>query len=303
MVNRLHSTGSLLLGLLLIGACERDGGPAVTSERAVAQTADAATEFQALSRAEDVAADDWFALAQRARQAGDFDTASAALNQSAADLAPPRVNLERARIEVAAERPAEAIAILRWMADSGFLGVALITDDPVLGGLKGDAGFDAIVGTMSRAAYPCRYDEEFRAFDFWIGEWDVHLPGGQFAGSNVIRSEEAGCMVTERWTSAGSGSGSSINYLDRTTGQWVQVWNSENGAQIYLTGGMTEEGMLLEGTLHYVANGTTLPLRGLWTPLADGRVRQYFEQSTDNGESWAPWFEGFYTRKSEPPTE
>jgi hypothetical protein len=40
-----------------------------------------------------------------------------------------------------------------------------------------------------------------------------------------------------------------------------------------------------------------VPFRGLWTPLPDGRVRQFFEQSNDGGETWVPWFEGFYTRK------
>jgi hypothetical protein len=31
--------------------------------------------------------------------------------------------------------------------------------------------------------------------------------------------------------------------------------------------------------------------------MPDGRVRQYFEQSNDDGATWEPWFEGFYTRK------
>ena len=73
---------------------------------------------------------------------------------------------------------------------------------------------------------------------------------------------------------------------------------SEGGAQISIRGGMTEEGMLLTGQIHYVGNGTTAEFRGLWTPLEDGRVRQFFEQSGDGGESWSPWFEGFYTRRS-----
>jgi len=30
-----------------------------------------------------------------------------------------------------------------------------------------------------------------------------------------------------------------------------------------------------------------------------GCVRQFFEQSDDGGETWAPWFEGFYTRNSD----
>ena len=59
---------------------------------------------------------------------------------------------------------------------------------------------------------------------------------------------------------------------------------------------MDEDGMLLIGTIRYVANDTTVDFRGLWTPLEDGRVRQFFEQSNDGGETWAAWFEGFYTR-------
>jgi hypothetical protein len=54
--------------------------------------------------------------------------------------------------------------------------------------------------------------------------------------------------------------------------------------------------MSLVGTLHTVSNGTTVPFRALFTLLSDGRVRQFFEQSNDDGATWVPWFEGFYTR-------
>jgi len=60
---------------------------------------------------------------------------------------------------------------------------------------------------------------------------------------------------------------------------------------------LTDAGMLLTGTIHYVGNDTTLPFRGLWTLLPDGKVRQFFEQSADGGETWVSWFGGFYTRK------
>ena len=39
----------------------------------------------------------------------------------------------------------------------------------------------------------------------------------------------------------------SINYLDKVSGEWVQVWNDASGSQINIRGGMTEEGMLLVG--------------------------------------------------------
>ena len=145
--------------------------------------------------------------------------------------------------------------------------------------------------------FPCEDEPEFAAFDFWVGEWEVHVASGQFAGTNVITREQKSCVLVENWTSASGGSGMSINYLDKTTNEWVQIWNDASGSQINIRGGMTDEGMLLSGTIHYVANGTTAAFRGLWTQLEDGRVRQFFEQSSDDGETWAPWFEGFYTRK------
>jgi hypothetical protein len=76
----------------------------------------------------------------------------------------------------------------------------------------------------------------------------------------------------------------------------VQVWTDAGGGQINIRGGITDAGMLLTGQIHYASNGTTAPFRGLWTLQPDGRVRQFFEQSNDNGKTWEPWFEGFYTR-------
>ena len=40
------------------------------------------------------------------------------------------------------------------------------------------------------------------------------------------------------------------------------------------------------------------PFRGRWTPLPDGRVRQYFEELTPD-KKWQPWFEGFYAKAVE----
>ncbi len=241
----------------------------------------------------------WLRLAASARKSGSYDAALNALSK-ADDLAfsPLQVNVERARVKVLSDDVDGAIAILQAIAAGGFTAVGFITNDPVLGTLAGNADFDKLVADMSIAAYPCEHDEAFSAFDFWIGEWDVHGPGGAYAGSNVIERAERGCVLIENWSSASGGSGMSINYLDKINGEWVQIWNDASGSQINTRGGMTEEGMLLVGTIHYVASDSTFPFRGLWTLLPDGRVRQFFEQSADDGETWTTWFEGFYTRKS-----
>ena len=150
----------------------------------------------------------------------------------------------------------------------------------------------------SATTSPCEQDPEFREFDFWVGEWEVHGTDGTFLGENTVSSDEGGCVLTEQWRGAKGSTGMSINYLDRMTDEWVQSWHAAGGYQILIRGGMTDEGMLLSGTIHLIATGQTSPFRGLWTPLPDGRVRQYFEQSNDDGATWEPWFEGFYSRKA-----
>ena len=214
-------------------------------------------------------------------------------------VSPAAAALEQARELVRGDERDAAVLVLEGLAANGFTAVAAITADPVLSTLAGVEAFDTLVETMSAQAYPCEYDDSFRAFDFWIGEWDVHVASGQLAGHNRITSEQRGCYLAESWTSATGGTGNSINYLDAATGEWVQIWNDSGGNQIHIRGGVTDDGMLLVGKIHYVANDTTLPFRGLWTPLEDGRVRQFFEQSHDGGETWVPWFEGFYTRREQ----
>ena len=162
--------------------------------------------------------------------------------------------------------------------------------------------FAAVTASAQAPApqFPCEEDERFAEFDFWLGEWDVHTKSGALAGSNVITSPYRSCVLIEKWTSARGGGGMSVNYLDHQSGEWVQVWNDASGSQINIRGGLTDEGMLLEGTIHNVSSGTTAPFRGLWTPLEDGRVRQFFEQYDEASGEWKAWFEGFYTRKAEP---
>ena len=228
---------------------------------------------------------------------GSISATGASADESPPPPSPAATALDEARQHVRNGNDAAAIDVLAGLAANGFTAVTAITSDPVLSTLAGHEGYDKLVATMTAKAFPCEHNERFRAFDFWLGEWDVHVAGGQFAGRNRITSEQRGCFLAESWTSATGGTGTSVNYLDDATGEWVQVWNDTGGNQIHIRGGLTDEGMLLVGKIHYVASGSTQPFRGLWTPLDDGRVRQFFEQSNDGGKTWVPWFEGFYTRR------
>lgn len=140
----------------------------------------------------------------------------------------------------------------------------------------------------------------FHDFDFWLGEWDVYDPKGNLAGTNSIRREEYGCLLTEHWVNAGGQTGQSYNFVDLATGKWRQVWVSA-GATIDYAGGLNDKGaMVLEGTIGYGAGqpGNGAKFRGAWTPNKDGAVTQYFQQYDDEKKVWNDWFTGTYKRKN-----
>lgn len=273
-------------------------GPFIYFESVAADSKSVADEYSRLDRSGNENPRDWFRLARGARELDQLELAERALDKASGyGLSAVQAGIERARILVAGDDPDAATKELRKVFAAGFTSVGVLTNDASINSMAGYPDYDELIAEMSVQAFPCEHQESFRDFDFWIGEWDVHLANGTFAGSNVIKAAERGCVLTEQWTGASGGTGMSINYLDKASGEWVQVWNAAGGFQIIIRGGMTDDGMALEGYIHYVANGTTAPFRGLWTPLPDGRVRQYFEQSNDDGETWVPWFEGFYSRK------
>jgi len=195
----------------------------------------------------------------------------------------------------------EAFNWLGQAVEEGYARVQYLESDTSLAALRttSEDRFAQIVEQADENALPCEYSEKHRQFDFWIGEWEVYNPQEQRVGTNSIQKAENGCVLVEDWTSAGGGTGMSINYYDPGKDQWVQQWVAASGTLVQIEGGLTEDGaMLLEGELVSV-NGQTTPFRGTWTPLSDGRVRQFFEQSTDGGETWTTWFDGYYVRRDE----
>jgi hypothetical protein len=133
-----------------------------------------------------------------------------------------------------------------------------------------------------------------RAFDFWLGSWEVFLPDGKQAGSNVIASEYNGCVVHERYSTPTGFAGESLNAYDVARKVWHQTWMDSTGTVLLLEGGLKGDAMVLEGrTLR--KDGLPLQHRITWTPVSDGSVRQHWE--TRSGEApWTTAFDGRYRR-------
>ena len=125
---------------------------------------------------------------------------------------------------------------------------------------------------------------------FWLGEWEVRSPEGEYAGHDVIEEVLGGQAVLEHWTSP-YGDGKSLFYAHAPSGEWRQVWIMASGSvkekrAVPLDGAVRFQGVLADGRL----DRTTL------TEEEGGSVRQLIEVSEDGGRTWAPAFDGIYTR-------
>ena len=142
---------------------------------------------------------------------------------------------------------------------------------------------------------PCK-TEKHEAFAFWVGTWDVYTADGTHVGENEISRHD--CMLLERWKGKSGSRGMSLNFVDPATGKWTQDWFDNSGGRILIEGGWSDGAMRLSGE-HILPNGTKRPFRGTWTPMEDGRVRQYFEEIADEKTGWATWFDAYYKKRGD----
>lgn len=137
---------------------------------------------------------------------------------------------------------------------------------------KNDPQFKA----MLEAAAPCRAPE-YRQFDFWVGDWEVHDPSGNVVGRNSVTLEQDGCLIVEHWKdSSGWQTGTSFNYYDVRDKKWHQLYidNSGNaGAFPAMAGEVRERKMVLQ------TDPQQPPLsRWTWYALDSDHVRQMSER-------------------------
>ena len=136
-----------------------------------------------------------------------------------------------------------------------------------------------------------------RAFDFWIGEWDVTGPGGTPAGTSRVERILDGCVIMEHWSTIGAPySGKSFNTYNAAEGQWTQHWVDTTGASILLTGKFEGSNLVYRRDL-VRRDGKPAKARMTFFNLGDGRVRQLVEQSIDGGATWTTQVDYTYTRR------
>ena len=183
--------------------------------------------------------------------------------------------------------------------NKGYNQLATIEGAAIWSDIQTTEQFKELLVAVGKNAHPCTADSRFSEFDFWLGKWSVYgntqRTGPQY-GSNHISKQQHDCLVVESWVSVKGTTGTSMNYYDGTKDKWVQHWVSMGGTTINIEGGLKEGSMQLVGKIYYLKSPAPQirDFRASWTPLENGVVRQYFEESVDGGKTWYTWFEGFY---------
>ena len=142
-------------------------------------------------------------------------------------------------------------------------------------------------------AAPCAA-AEYHQLDFWVGRWDVYPTGSDKLVAHSLIEPVYGCGIRENWMPLSNKPGGSLSIYVPAEKRWEQFWIDSSGSRVFFTGGW---------------NGSALVISGKWSgPLvrmtysknADGSVRQFGEQSTDDGKSWAPQFDFTYRPAAAP---
>jgi len=185
---------------------------------------------------------------------------------------------------------------LEQAVKNGFAQLTVFDADKGFTSMKSDPRYDTNRELILRSVYPCRYAAKSREFDFWIGEWDVKSAQGQPAGQSKIEIILGECVILENWTSAlpNMYSGKSFNLYNPTTQKWMQTWVDDKGAVLEFINGEYKDNKMVFVTLPDAQKTIT---RLTFHKLSPDLVRQYFETTTDNGQSWTTTIDLQYHRR------
>jgi hypothetical protein len=135
---------------------------------------------------------------------------------------------------------------------------------------------------------------EHRAFDFWIGDWDVTIrarakpdgPWGEARGTQHVEWILGGCAISETFRADGPGApwaGRSYSSWQAAPGVWRQTWVDDSGGYLAFTGGIVDGVMTLVGEPRTTDAGT-VQMRMVFSDVTASSLHWEWQRTTDG---WA----------------
>jgi hypothetical protein len=159
----------------------------------------------------------------------------------------------------------------------------------------------ALTLTGQNTNTPCACcTEEYKDFDFWIGDWVVYT-NGQMVGFNKITKIEGDCVIRENWKSVvSSHTGTSYNFYDKVEKKWRHIYIGNDGITVDIKGEYKDQKMIMIGEPVKDDKGNRIINKVTWYNNPDGTIRQVWEQSRDGGEAYVVQWEGIYRKRKLP---
>jgi len=161
--------------------------------------------------------------------------------------------------------------------------------------------FFALTGSLKAQTNCACCNETHKQFDFWVGEWIVLDSLGNKVGENQISKIEENCIVSEHWTGAKGGTGTSHNYYDKTDSTWNQLWIDNKGNVLKLKGRLESGRMVLKSDPEAAGvsgkKNDSAYNQITWTQNEDGTVSQLWETYDQYDKLVKTVFLGIYHRK------
>ena len=140
-------------------------------------------------------------------------------------------------------------------------------------------------------------EEAESAFDFWVGEWEVHwyAPDSSVVkGRNHIEKILDGKVLQEHFEAPTSGfKGTSISVYSPADKNWYQSW-ADNGGGYFHFRGITEDGKRIFTMTEEDARGALY--RMVFSDITNRSLTWTWEGTRDGGKSWKTAWQIFYTR-------
>jgi tetratricopeptide (TPR) repeat protein len=235
---------------------------------------------------------------------GRYDEAARALAEAQKLGSPaPVVQVRLARALSRAGRGDEAVAALEGAVQNGFAALSLLESDAEFATVRASARWPALRTSVDRNLRPCAYAPEYRALDFWVGEWDVITaavtPGAPAPRSRIELIEDQ-CVVAEHYTTPAGYTGRSLNVYDLDAKRWEQFYVDNKGGRHHYVGQARDGNVYFEADAVRWGPPGTPAVRVKMTFFNQGKdqVRQFIEQSSDGGRTWTVAFDGTYRRRA-----
>jgi tetratricopeptide (TPR) repeat protein len=262
------------------------------------QWAKAEEEYRKVTDKEPSNGKAWYGLGSAALALKEYEAARVAFQKS--------VNLKQnlpfslynlACADALSGKAPEALSSLRQLITVSPLMLTLgAVKDPDLAGLRGNAEFQQILEQAAVAVAPCLHDPRNRAFDFWIGDWDVFdTKSRDKVGESHVELSLEKCVLIENWAGKYGDTGKSFNHLDPESGKWRQYWVSSNGSV------NTYEGDVQDGVMHFsgisrARGAAPTAVRLTFRPKPDGSVEQIGE-GLSAGNDWVVNYDFTYVKR------